>query len=207
MSQENVEVVRRVYDAVARRDTAGVLNFYDPEVELVSFSGTLADHMGQRGVYRGHAGLRTFNRDLRDTFETIETNYEELIDAGNHVVSVSRYRARGRATRREALEAAGLSEWAMLRRASLRRLEKWSCSDSNRRPWVRCGALEPTRTASFRSMRRDAGGPGMGLRCGCAPITEITLDLGTKTSLVPILRRAGTGPTRTRGRPLVHSIE
>jgi len=138
MSQENVEVVRRVYDAVARRDTAGVLSFYDPEVELVSFSGTLADHMGQRGVYRGHAGLRTFNRDLRDTFETIETSYEELIDAGNHVVSVSRYRARGResgaevagplqfgvwtiregkivrqlwfATRTEALEAAGLSE-------------------------------------------------------------------------------------------------
>jgi len=138
MSEENVEVVRRVYDAVARRDTAGVLSLYDPEVELVFLSGTLADHMGHRGVYRGHAGLRTFNRDLRDTFETIETNYEELIDAGNHIVSVSRYRARGResgvevagplqflvwtlhqgkivrvvwfATRTEALEAAGLSE-------------------------------------------------------------------------------------------------
>jgi ketosteroid isomerase-like protein len=34
MSQENVEVVRRVYDAVARRDSAAVLDLYDPEVVL-----------------------------------------------------------------------------------------------------------------------------------------------------------------------------
>jgi ketosteroid isomerase-like protein len=34
MSQENVELVRRVYDAAARRDAATVLALYDPEVEL-----------------------------------------------------------------------------------------------------------------------------------------------------------------------------
>jgi ketosteroid isomerase-like protein len=29
MSQENVEIVRQVYDAIARGDTATVLAFYD----------------------------------------------------------------------------------------------------------------------------------------------------------------------------------
>ena len=33
MSQENVELVRGIYDAVARRDSESVLALYDPEVE------------------------------------------------------------------------------------------------------------------------------------------------------------------------------
>ncbi len=33
MSEENVEIVRRVYDAVGRRDTETVLTLYDAEVE------------------------------------------------------------------------------------------------------------------------------------------------------------------------------
>jgi ketosteroid isomerase-like protein len=41
MSQENVEIVRRVYDAVARRDAETVLSLYDPDVEL----DALAEHM------------------------------------------------------------------------------------------------------------------------------------------------------------------
>jgi ketosteroid isomerase-like protein len=32
MSAENVDIVRRVYEAVARRDTASVLDPYHPEV-------------------------------------------------------------------------------------------------------------------------------------------------------------------------------
>ena len=33
MSQENVEIVRCLYDAAARQDTSNVLNFYDSEIE------------------------------------------------------------------------------------------------------------------------------------------------------------------------------
>ena len=33
MSEENVEIVRRAHDAVARRDTETVLALYDAEVE------------------------------------------------------------------------------------------------------------------------------------------------------------------------------
>ena len=34
MSEENLEVVRQVYEAAARRDTATILTLYDPDVEL-----------------------------------------------------------------------------------------------------------------------------------------------------------------------------
>src|SRR5512132_2193102 len=33
MSPENMEIVRRAYDAAARRDTATVRTLYDPEIE------------------------------------------------------------------------------------------------------------------------------------------------------------------------------
>jgi ketosteroid isomerase-like protein len=137
VSQENVEVVRRIYEAVARRDRAAILELYDAGVETVSSPGTLADHIGRR-VHVGHDGLRAFDRELREAFASFETTCEELIDAGEQVVSVSRYRATGRKsgveidgplqfgvwrvgggkvtrvvwypTRDEALEAAGLRE-------------------------------------------------------------------------------------------------
>ena len=137
MSRENVEVVRRIYEAVARHDRAGVLALYDPRVEVDFLPDTLADHIGGT-AWIGHDGLRAFDRELREAFENFETTYEELIDAGERVVSVSRYRGRGRRsgveidgplqfgvwslrggkvtrvvwypTRGEALEAVGLSE-------------------------------------------------------------------------------------------------
>ena len=96
MSQENVEVVRRVYDAVGRRDAATILELYDPEVEFRFARGTVADRIGSQHVYSGHAGLREFDSELREAFTNFETNYEELIDAGERVVSVSRYSGQGR---------------------------------------------------------------------------------------------------------------
>jgi ketosteroid isomerase-like protein len=96
MSEENVEIVRRVYDAVARRDAESILALHDPDVEVRFAKGTMLDRIGEAGTYRGHEGLRAFDRELRQAFEDFETNCEELIDAGERVVSVSRYRARGR---------------------------------------------------------------------------------------------------------------
>src|SRR5687767_291050 len=69
MSRENVEIVRRVYDALGNRDAETILDLYDPEVEFHFAPGTLADHIGGGGTYRGHEGLRVFDRDLRQTFE------------------------------------------------------------------------------------------------------------------------------------------
>ena len=138
MSQENVEVVRQVFDAAARRDQATALALYHPEIEWdTSRPGTPGDMAGS-GVYRGHDGLRKWFRSWHDAWDDLVDDCEELTDAGERVVSVSTMRARGRtsganvtsrrysgvwtiregkvtrvvwfATREEALEAAGLSE-------------------------------------------------------------------------------------------------
>jgi hypothetical protein len=136
MSEENVEVVRRLYAAVARRDSETVLSIYHPEVEW--------DHTHNPGlmgtsVWHGHEGIRQWSRDWYEAWEQVDASLEEVIDAGEEdVVAVLSYSGRGRTsgievsvvrmggvltikegkvvraawfpTRREALEAAGLLE-------------------------------------------------------------------------------------------------
>jgi ketosteroid isomerase-like protein len=133
MSEENVEIVRQVYEAAAGRDSASIFALYDPDVEL----DATRLGVGDLGVYRGHGGLRNLFGGLHEVWGKIEYDYEELIDAGEHVVAVVTRHARGKAsgvdveaplavlwtvregkvvkvvwfsTREDALEAAGLSE-------------------------------------------------------------------------------------------------
>jgi ketosteroid isomerase-like protein len=112
MSQENAEIVRQVFDAVARRDTDAVPALYDPDVELDTSQTELAALFGH-SVYRGYEGLRSFNREWHEAFEDVEAECEELIEAGEHVVAVTRYRVRGRAS---GIEVSGLARggiWAI----------------------------------------------------------------------------------------------
>ena len=96
MSEENVEIVRRVYEAAALRDTATVLALYDPEVEL---DATALGVVGSsEGVFHGHEGLRSFFGGWHEAWGQIEYDYEELIDAGEDVVSIMNRHARGRAS-------------------------------------------------------------------------------------------------------------
>src|SRR5687768_8405673 len=134
MSQENVELVRRIHDAAARGDSRTVLALYDPPVEVDTARSPLPRFI--RGdTFRGHDGLTPFFRERAEAWEKIQDDLEELIDAGDEVISVVTVRGRGRlsgvevetrmaavwtirdgkvgrvvwhATRGEALEAAGL---------------------------------------------------------------------------------------------------
>ena len=136
MSEENVEVVRQLFDAVARHDTETVLDAYDPDVEYDFSRSPLVSLIGS-ATYHGHDGMRQWVRDRYEAWETIEDDCQELIDAGQHVISFVVSRGRGRSsgvetelkhygvwtirdgkitrvvwvyTREDALEAAGLSE-------------------------------------------------------------------------------------------------
>lgn len=104
MSRENVEVVRKVYEAAARRDSSAVLELYDERVEL---DGSRLDVVGVSGIYRGHDGLRRFFRQWHEAWSGIDYDFDELIDAGGEqVISVVTRRGRGRASGAEA-------EWAV----------------------------------------------------------------------------------------------
>jgi ketosteroid isomerase-like protein len=99
MSRENVEVVQRLFDAVARRDTATVLSLYDRDVEWDGSRHRWAEVMGDAdATFRGHAGLRSFFQRYYEMWEDFEDRIEDLIDAGDRVISVVTSRARGRAS-------------------------------------------------------------------------------------------------------------
>jgi ketosteroid isomerase-like protein len=97
MSQENLEVVRQLFDALARRDAANVLSLYDPEVEWdASLAGPGEAFISE--IYHGHEGLRRYFREWYEAWRTIEYVCEELIDVGESVISVVTNRGRGRAS-------------------------------------------------------------------------------------------------------------
>ena len=99
MSAENVEIVRRLYDAVACRDSATVLSIYHPEVEWDhSRNESVVGLMGGPAIYHGHEGVREWSRDWYEAWESVDAELEELLDAGEDVVAVLNYRGRGRAS-------------------------------------------------------------------------------------------------------------
>jgi uncharacterized protein len=131
MSQENAEIVRRMYQAFLRGNYEESLAAFHPEVEWdVSIRP-------EGRVYRGHAGVVEAIRTWNGTWEDFTAEIEEIIGAGEHVVLIDRQTGRGKGsgapldqrtfwvytlrgrkivrvkwfrTRHEALEAAVLSE-------------------------------------------------------------------------------------------------
>ena len=93
MSQEDAELVRRVYEAHERGDFTAVFAAYDPEIE---WHVLRVAELGFDPVYVGYDGVRTFWRLWLSAWETTTFEYDEFIDAGEHVVVVQSQRMRAR---------------------------------------------------------------------------------------------------------------
>jgi ketosteroid isomerase-like protein len=128
MSKENLEVVRRVDEAIEAKDMEALLALHHPDVEIVVLRSEI------EGPYRGHDGLRRMATDM------FEADYGQRIDerrdlGGNRVLVLGHQHATPRGARwehvlaeifeiesgkvtrlqafrtvEEALEAAGLGE-------------------------------------------------------------------------------------------------
>ena len=134
MSEENVEIVRRGFEAFNRGDLDAFLENSTDDIDYRAAEGAPDDH----GPIQGKDALRAFMQDWLDTFDDFRAEPVELIEAGEDKVIVV-VRVSGRAklsgvetdltyaelwtlrdgkvawgrqywTRDEALEAAGLSE-------------------------------------------------------------------------------------------------
>jgi ketosteroid isomerase-like protein len=132
MSQENVEIVRRGYEALNRRDIEAWIDLFHPEVEAHDLAG-----MPDAPIRRGRDALREWVAMMEEIW--VDARYEpgEVIEAGEFIVVAVRATARGRGSdvpmdipmfhvfevqhgkirrswayldRAEALEAAGLRE-------------------------------------------------------------------------------------------------
>jgi ketosteroid isomerase-like protein len=129
MSQENVDLIRSVYDAANRRDFDFLASTVTGEFEIGSAVTGL--------TYRSADAFRYLFAELGEAFGEFRMLIEETVDAGDHVVVVFRVEAIGRGSglpvtqgavqvwtfrdgrlvrcdsyldRQQALEAAGLRE-------------------------------------------------------------------------------------------------
>jgi ketosteroid isomerase-like protein len=95
MSEENVSVVRRVYDSLDDPDES-VRALWDPDVEFDVSRDVWGPLVGG-GHYRGPEGVRTWMLDLYSAWDRMDLDCEELIDAGeDQVISVLRVHGWGR---------------------------------------------------------------------------------------------------------------
>jgi ketosteroid isomerase-like protein len=79
MSEENVEIVRRLYERWSRGDAA--LDLLDPELELAMPVGRPDE---QR--YHGHAGFNKWVSEWIGAWQTHRVVVDRYIDAGEHIV-------------------------------------------------------------------------------------------------------------------------
>ena len=95
MSQENVEVVRRVYDAWANGNFWDATEQFDPDLMLVPRNTAGPD---AERYYIGLAGLERFIRHWLNPWTDLAATAEELTESDNSVVVSVRLRATGKAS-------------------------------------------------------------------------------------------------------------
>jgi ketosteroid isomerase-like protein len=111
MSEENVEIVRRIYDAVTRRDDVIPYEVYAEDI-VWDLSNSGRALLFTKPVYQGHEGVRRFWREGLSGFGEIDLEVEELTDAGDQVLAVISEREVGRASG-VPVEATHLAVWTL----------------------------------------------------------------------------------------------
>ena len=81
VSQENVEIVRRVYERWGRGDLRAGTELFDPWVVLV-----LRKEFPDAGAYLGPEGIRKYTRGFLEGWDDAVIESEEFIAAGDSVV-------------------------------------------------------------------------------------------------------------------------
>jgi ketosteroid isomerase-like protein len=102
MSQENVEIVRRAFQAFNERDVDELVSLSTPDCEWRPFRAQL-----EGMVYQGHEGVRRFVSDMDDDWERYRIDPVDIHDRGGRVAVVGRVRALGRGSSVEIDSSAG----------------------------------------------------------------------------------------------------
>lgn len=93
MSQENVEIALASLDAWNRGDSESWRDVWSEEAEFYPLRAQLEGH-----PYRGHQGMERFLVEMTEEWDEVRFEIEDTRDAGEQVVGIGRFRARGRAS-------------------------------------------------------------------------------------------------------------
>ena len=90
MSEENVEIVRREYAAMTKRDWAAIAEVWHPEIELETDESAPG-----AGIYRGIEEITRFFETWSQPYGEFRVEAAEIRDLGDQVVVLERYSGRG----------------------------------------------------------------------------------------------------------------
>jgi ketosteroid isomerase-like protein len=93
MSEENVEIVRRAYEAFNGGRAEDAIALLDPEVKW-----TLPPHFPDTETWHGRDRVVAGLREMMDMWESLRMNVRELIDDGDRVVARVRFEGRSALT-------------------------------------------------------------------------------------------------------------
>jgi ketosteroid isomerase-like protein len=96
MSQENVELIRRITEAIDRSDLEGAVAIANPPPEFEFDPATGVPNVDLLGVQRGPEGLRRVLEPIWSYFDDLHVELHELIDAGDQVFAAATARGRGK---------------------------------------------------------------------------------------------------------------
>ena len=90
MSRDNVDSIRRVYDAFGREGGDAAAEMLHPDFELHE-----PPELPDAGVGRGREGFKEVISKLRSSFKDLGFAPDEFIPAGNRVLVIVRWSGRG----------------------------------------------------------------------------------------------------------------
>lgn len=108
MSEQNVELHRRVYEAFSARDLEALVALCDPSVAVESVFSAVGG-----AVYNGHDGVRRWHADLEDAWgDKVWVEAEAYYDLGVHTLAFDVLHGRGRQSGAEVtLPGAAVTRW------------------------------------------------------------------------------------------------
>jgi ketosteroid isomerase-like protein len=108
VSEENVELHRRLYEAFNARDADSLVALCDPGITVQSAFAAVSGT-----VYHGHDGVRRWHGDLAEAWgDDIRVEAEAYFDLGEHALAFDVLHGRGRQSGAEvALPAAAVTRW------------------------------------------------------------------------------------------------
>ena len=93
MSQENVEIVRTLFEAWNRDDLDAALVLIRPDAEV---RGPDDLFIGIESDYHGHAGVRAWWGANKEPWKYFKSHIERVLDEGDYVITIVRFEAVGR---------------------------------------------------------------------------------------------------------------
>jgi ketosteroid isomerase-like protein len=100
MPNDNIEIVRRGYEAMNESGIEAALELFDPDVEL-DFSPEVSP---EPQTLRGHDAIRRWFEALAEVMEEVRIEPDEFINAGDRVVVPVRLIGTGRGSGIEAVQ-------------------------------------------------------------------------------------------------------